>query len=352
MSTTDLYQYTIPQQTLRISSDLNSTLIIQFLFGVYTGVFFVSLFIYLQRGNRTASKDRVVIGSMTALYVLSAINVPINWYYTNLLICTRGTTRFNMFEESMTGTLPTAIRILSETSRFGGFILADGLLVWRCYHACGRSLRGLVLPVAYRPSEVLVICNTVFACLTDLEARFDTAQWHPIEARLTAAMYTAVALTSLVSTFIICREIYVRAKRLSLPGSRTRYWRVIDVLIQSSGAYTALVLPEAIMNFVDTGGDSSTVFTESVIFLYLDAILPFVSGLAPTLMVARLFLGFNENHSDEISYAELPSHFIPGSPLSTITDGDCCKVDIEKQSSGTGGDGRSTSSRGLNSEDT
>ncbi|KAF9536098.1 hypothetical protein CPC08DRAFT_771736 [Agrocybe pediades] len=46
MSTTDEFPYSVAQQKALISADLNSTLLGQFLFGIYTGIFLATMYIY------------------------------------------------------------------------------------------------------------------------------------------------------------------------------------------------------------------------------------------------------------------------------------------------------------------
>ncbi|KAF9554301.1 hypothetical protein CPC08DRAFT_766853 [Agrocybe pediades] len=46
MSTTDDFPFSVAQQKALISADLNSTLLFQFLFGIYTGLFPATLYIY------------------------------------------------------------------------------------------------------------------------------------------------------------------------------------------------------------------------------------------------------------------------------------------------------------------
>ncbi|KAF9552674.1 hypothetical protein CPC08DRAFT_822744 [Agrocybe pediades] len=139
MSTTSEFPYSVAQQKAMISVDLNSTLLAQFLFGIYTGIFLATMYIYSHKENCTRARDMIIIGNAGALYLLITLTTLINWIYTNILFCTKGATRVDMFIESVTEDIPLGEEIIDDVTSLVGFLFADGLLVWRCFHACGRS---------------------------------------------------------------------------------------------------------------------------------------------------------------------------------------------------------------------
>ncbi|KAF9549483.1 hypothetical protein CPC08DRAFT_729356 [Agrocybe pediades] len=112
----------ISQQEAIIGADLNSTLLYQFLFGmpftiilkpqilvltvyllgIYTRVFPVTLYIYYHKENCTPSRDRIIIGTIAALYSVTFLNMMLDWYYTNVVFITQGTRWFTKLRESLT----------------------------------------------------------------------------------------------------------------------------------------------------------------------------------------------------------------------------------------------------------
>ncbi|KAF9549378.1 hypothetical protein CPC08DRAFT_823442, partial [Agrocybe pediades] len=52
-----------------------------------------------------------------------------------------------MFIESVNQIIPTGPDVLEGIVLYVGFAFADALLVWRCFHACGRSYRRALLPM-------------------------------------------------------------------------------------------------------------------------------------------------------------------------------------------------------------
>ncbi|KAF9552668.1 hypothetical protein CPC08DRAFT_768127 [Agrocybe pediades] len=309
MSTTDDFPFSVAQQKALISADLNSTLLFQFVFGIYTGVFLATMYIYSHKENRTRARDMIIIGNTGALYFLIALNTVMNWIYTNILYCTKGATRVDMFLESLTWDMPLGEEIILDVTSW---------VVWRCFHACGRSFRRSLLPIVLLIVEtVLVLTATVYQGLIDAKPELKTIQTAKIYNRLSAAANIGVVATSLFSTGIICLQIWRHTSPSS--WSRKHYKAIINVLIQSSAIYTVTVLFQAILNFTNTGNlNAQSSFTIIPISEFVDAASQITSGLAPTLMIARLVLSSSEQDT-KVSSAHLPSELISHAPHATGT---------------------------------
>ncbi|KAF9541177.1 hypothetical protein CPC08DRAFT_730849 [Agrocybe pediades] len=304
MSSTDDFPYTVAQQKEQISSDLNSTFLFQFLFGTFI------------RGQRSR------FCPCNSLHLLL---FAWNWFYTNTLACTSGT-RMEMFIESISEGLisePESMVILLVLSSYLSFLIADGLLVWRCFHACGQSLRKTSLPIAlFIVESGLLICMTVYTTLVDVKPRFLTHHTSLVSEYLDATLYVSAALTSIVSTYMICREIHRRTK--SAPSSRTKktYQTIIDALIQSSALYSAVAIIDAVLSF-GSAGKFQISYKVELGLPYVGATIDVVIGLAPTLMVASLFISRPKDHVSD----------------RTVTDQDMCQGDVEMQLDGAPGSG-------------
>ncbi|KAF9543670.1 hypothetical protein CPC08DRAFT_730415 [Agrocybe pediades] len=320
MSTTDNFPYSVVQQKELICADLNSTLLFQFLFvltarlpGIYTGVFSATIYIYIHKENRTLARDRIIIGSITALFFLTALNAVMNWLYTNILFGTHGATRFKMFLESVSQDVPLGEQIIADLMGFVSYVLADGLLVWRCFHLCGGSFRKALLPIA----------------LLTVETEFQTLQNIEVSSRLNAA--TLVADSQWQQP--IWRHTTLSSR------SRRRYQTIINALIESSALYTATAIFEAILDFTTTGNIESSL----EVFLILD----FVDGasqigLAPTLMIALLFVSSSQGDT-EVSSACLPSDLISRASHPTGVNMTNLGADLEMQERGSIGVGKQES---------
>ncbi|KAF9551550.1 hypothetical protein CPC08DRAFT_823169 [Agrocybe pediades] len=303
------HQFPIPVSVQRayISADLNSTFLLQYLFGVYTAVFGVGIYVYLHKEHPRSKQNRILMASMTVLYSLTTLLVAINWYYTNNIFgkLKEGTTRMTIFIHMVTGALPVAMRLLNNIGQSAGFLLADGLLVWRCFKACGSSLRSCVIPLGLFIVEIaLVISSTTFACIImSAKPGFENAHRDRIADRLSGATLISTVATSASATFLICFQIW----RLTPKGSRARrrYSYIIDALVQSSAMYTAAVIFQAVMSFLITGETMSSLKFDNVDD-YAISLAITATGLAPTLMVARLAPSTFREESDGSFDATLP----------------------------------------------
>ncbi|KAF9554113.1 hypothetical protein CPC08DRAFT_198328 [Agrocybe pediades] len=269
MSTDDV-PFSVAQQKALISGQLHPTLLAQFLFGIYTGLFPVALYIYIaHKENHTQLNDRIVIGNITALYITTVLFLVPNWAFTSILFGKTGPTRLDMFIESINEVMPLGERIIGTVATFFVFLFADGLLVWRCFHACRRSFGRSVLPIGLLAVEIaLVISATVYSSFVSAKPGFATAQTSQISNKLVAIALTSAAATSLVSTFLICEQIWRHTTLMS--RSRKRYRNIINILIQSSALYTVTVLFLSILNFANTG-DIANSFTTLLITVYISA---------------------------------------------------------------------------------
>ncbi|KAF4618101.1 hypothetical protein D9613_012640 [Agrocybe pediades] len=326
------FPYSVTMQKAYISSDLNATLMYQFLFGIYTGFFPATIYIYnTRKGICMRSRDIIIIGSITALYTTTAVAVMLNWNLVDKVFCKNGgPTRVDIFIESLTADLPEGIIILNGILSYIGFFFADGLLVWRCYHACGRSIFKFFMPMALLTVEtVLILTDIVYGCLARINPNFETDQATDIDNRLNTTTYIAVMATSLVATAVICLEIWQHTKHSS--QTRKSYWTIISALIECSAMYTAAVFFQGALNFLSLNGSLAASFTVYLVDDYSSNTVQIISGVAPTLMVARLCMSSNQEDT-EVSSVHLPSDLFYYVPHMTGTEaGD---VDLEMQHNG------------------
>ncbi|KAF4618061.1 hypothetical protein D9613_012676 [Agrocybe pediades] len=337
MSTKDDFPYSVAQQKALLDADLNSTLLYQFLFGVYSGVFPAAIYIYVHKENRTRTRDRIIIGSITALYCTMALNMLSNWIYSNILFCKKGATRVEMFVESATQDVPIGIAILDDIPLYLGFALADGLLVSARGMEMLSSLWALLSEIftsdfaAHSGGSV-----TVYRCLLDTKPNFESLQTNAIFDRLSAAALVAAAVTSLVSTAVICLQIWRHTRLIS--RSRKHYQTIINALVESSAAYTVAVLFLAILDFFPSENTQSS-FDVLLISNFVEPATQIISGLAPTVMIARLIVSSLKDDT-VVSSASLPSELVGHATHVNITAlGD----DVEMQQRASVGTGKDDS---------
>ncbi|KAF9551743.1 hypothetical protein CPC08DRAFT_768659 [Agrocybe pediades] len=311
MPSTSDSPFSVSQQRAMISADLNSTLLLQFLFGIYTGLFAATLYIYTHKENRMRSRDRIIIPSIAVLYSVAALDRLSNWLYTNILLCTKEETRAKMFIESVTWDVPRGVAILNDISPYTAFAFADGLLVSDAQISVfllheiltiGNQSGVEMFPrmwgvISQIPSANFPI-RSGDSCLLDAGHELDTSQTARIVFRLGGALLVSVAATSLASTVVICLPIWRHATKTA-PSSRSKkhYRTIINALIESSAVYSIAVLFLAILQFTFTGNIESS-FTVLLISNFVNGGSQIISGMAPTLMIARLIVSFGEDDSE------------------------------------------------------
>ncbi|KAF4615730.1 hypothetical protein D9613_012480 [Agrocybe pediades] len=285
-----------------------------------------------------ASSKTIIVGSMAALYALTTITVAINWHFTNQRFCTDGGSRDQIF----LGPVTSSWMYVFASIVGGGatFIIADGVLVSGLFGVfyiydsgtgsnyavrCGdvsTHVANHFAAVHYQlvcsswKYVVLVICSDVVSSLVYNEPQvFHVREFLTLVSVTTildGAMYVSVAATSLAATYIICGQVYTHTK----PGSRSRrrYRNVIDALIQSSALYSSVIVIEAVLYIVEglpsslkptTPQNMNPIF---VLGFFSDAVV-LVTGIAPTLMVARLVLS-SYNEDAEVSSISFPKYLI------------------------------------------
>ncbi|KAF4614277.1 hypothetical protein D9613_008028 [Agrocybe pediades] len=255
----------VSEQKSHISSKLNVVAGQQFLSGIYTGLFGITIYVYLHSQRSRTYRDWIITGVVATLYILTALAVSLDWQYANQVFSIHSPARLQVYTESLNGTLAMLysedLQIMFNIAQFGGFIVADGLLVWRCFHACGRSFRKSCFPILSFIAETgFAISAAVFMVMWTQELQFNW-RWSKLDLyfkhgvtsnRLVATALVLAAVTSLMATFIICYQIY----RCTPRGSgilRSRYRWLLTMLIQSSGAYSVAVSVQAVLQFLDHG---------------------------------------------------------------------------------------------------
>ncbi|KAF4609894.1 hypothetical protein D9613_010204 [Agrocybe pediades] len=163
------------------------------------------------------------------------------------------------------------------------------------------------MPIALLVMEtVLAFTNVAYRLVIDAKF-FRTNRVADISNHLSAVTFVAVAATSLVSTGLICIQIWRHTTMVS-SRSRKHYQIIIDALIESSALYTVSVLFAAVLSFINTGNIQS-LFKVSLVLNFTSVANQIITGLAPTVMIARLFVPSGQE-DNEISSASLPSDLI------------------------------------------
>ncbi|PPQ81325.1 hypothetical protein CVT25_015081 [Psilocybe cyanescens] len=289
-------------QRADINSQLNATLLGIFMMGMYTIVYFGTLYICL---TRKRSPGKVVISSISLLYALGIIEYSFEWTFMEWFFLENGDTRVSIFKALLV--LPRWLHVMNNIFAFIMLTLADGLLIWRCFHVWNRSIRVIFLPlflffgeIGSFPSSMLGECAEIRRGSTGLflsaviilfvTKAQPTHQQALTVDRIESAGYFVSATTSLATTFLIAYRINNLSKD-GLSESRGRFKHVVEILVQSVFVYSLALLVQAIAVVVPFAIGNSRLFALET---YSAAILIPITGIAPTIMVARVNLAAGE----------------------------------------------------------
>ncbi|KDR71358.1 hypothetical protein GALMADRAFT_144042 [Galerina marginata CBS 339.88] len=278
------------------SADLNSVVLFTFLMGIYTMVYLGTLILYL---IRKSSQRRMVIFSITLLYLLGVIMLGVQWYGLERAFLVDGETLESTFTALIT--VPGWSNLLGGICTLYMIVIADGLLVWRCFFVWNRSLRVSGLPFLLFLTEIgefesiWVIDGTKFSptvlCFVGTiflgeQVKFERVI--PIKiAVLLDNIEEALFFTSLSSSLLATLLIAFRIHKVSKQDGRSqrRFGHVIEIVVQSAAIYSFALLIPGIGNTLTSIAPANVAFEN-----YGEAVAFSIIGIVPTIMVARVCL--------------------------------------------------------------
>ncbi|PPQ90918.1 hypothetical protein CVT25_007845 [Psilocybe cyanescens] len=269
-----------------ISANLNSSMLFNFLMGIYTMVYGGTMYLYLSKKPANPNR-RVVLSAISVLYLLCFLNFIVEWYYLDWTTVTTGDTRQSIFLETVDGI--QWIWILNLFLENFLFIISDGLLIWRCYHIWGQSFRAILAPLIL----LVVECSLIVATMV-LNVKFGhtgSGANAILFNNISSALVFVSLGTTVVTTFIIGYRIH-STSQIHHPSSRRLFNHIVTVIVESAAAYSLVLLLEAIIIVVPSIDVLGSPLGEAE--FYVEAILTAVSGMAPTILVA--IIATNNNH--------------------------------------------------------
>ncbi|KDR68094.1 hypothetical protein GALMADRAFT_146582 [Galerina marginata CBS 339.88] len=267
-------------QKSEINSTLNSIIMGTFLMGIYTTVYLGTLYIHLTTGRVKQSK--IVVITMTLLYMLGIAQLGIQWYVCCWNFVGNGNTRETVFVSLYDA--PVWTRLAINITSFSMCIIADGLLIWRCFYVWNRSKRVISFLVLLFISEIgLYVAEIMVVCI-EANFRAVTAKEAFNLNALESALYFVSFTTTVTTTLLISYRIH--SVRRDTPFSTGRLSHVTDIVLQSGAVYACAMFTSAVAAVVpDNGSATSRVFALSS---YATALLVPIAGIAPTVMIARV----------------------------------------------------------------
>ncbi|KAF8186757.1 hypothetical protein BJ912DRAFT_451579 [Pholiota molesta] len=264
-----------------ISSNLNTAILFFFLMGMYTIIYFGTIYIH---STRRSSKSALVSAAITILYLSVMVGVACQWYMTKWQFVDNGDTRDSVFLSLYT--IPRWSGLVTDISFYISIVIADGLLIWRCFFVWNRSLRIISVSLLLIIAEIALFFVDIIFQAKYIGMLVPSGSVATENNDLLAAVLFISFGTTLVTTVLIAYRIYSVSKQ-QLPSSR-RFNHIIDLVVQSGAIYSLSQLAYAITSILT---ESNAINTRIIAFAdYASALNVAITGILPTIMVARVSL--------------------------------------------------------------
>ncbi|KAJ7452739.1 hypothetical protein B0H11DRAFT_283304 [Mycena galericulata] len=235
------------------------------------------------------------------MYIFATIHMGTRWFLVKSGFIDHGdsavtTIAYLLVNPLWLATLP-AIRLTMNT------LVADCILIWRCWTVWNREFKIVLLPI---------LCTLGGAALGFLSVAEQAR--YVINPQLNRATYIDFATpyfslslaTTLLATFLIILRIVFVTR---LAGETLRgYRQVIEMTVESAALYSATLvvfLPFLVRQSFNNG--------------YPQAVLAQMTGIAPTLIVARVSFGLaRPNESWQAQTSPIQFEATPEEPHTSI----------------------------------
>ncbi|KIY64976.1 hypothetical protein CYLTODRAFT_412931 [Cylindrobasidium torrendii FP15055 ss-10] len=291
LSAQEVYDY--------LDGKLNGGILAVMAYALYSSVFLISLY-YILTANRADSTwyRRVDLTLLTCMWIFATVQanptlVAYEWRFVQSIFIVHADTRESSFDFSSSDHLEafnTAQQILKQVN----ILLADWISIWRCWIIWGKSWKVLVLPVLCVTTNIVTWAFSFAQGLIPSTSRFvslSSINWIVV-------YYSMTVFTNSVCTVLIIYRIIHISGTVAL---RT-YRGVVEVLVESSVIYT---LPYII--FLITYARSYYDANQgNMAYIYPRALLTAVTGIAPALIMLRVYTGHSRKDSEWPSNSNVP----------------------------------------------
>jgi len=273
-----------------------------FFYGIYLVLFVICIYILL---NRPCPGNAVLLVTAVALFTLCTVQAVLN-----LVLGAAEIDYLNMPVHSIN----RAANIIYGVTN----IIADGLVIYRCYIVWDRNIRVVILPL------LMLAVTSVFA--VDLKL--------PANPYFSLSLATNMVVAALTAGRIwwICRQCRLYSKFKLTSAAQKRCASAISIIVESGVLYCATVLAYLIL-----GAIPSVSIAQEPIFEMLTQVM----GIAPTLIIVRVGLGVNTPtlestvQMQDISVVDLGSEKDSSIERPSSRESNSSYIDLEKPSSDT-----------------
>ncbi|KAJ7463823.1 hypothetical protein B0H11DRAFT_2019058 [Mycena galericulata] len=254
---------------------LNMTLLQTFFHGIYFVVFFLALYGMVLKRKTPPLLFLVVV----AMFAMSTVQLGLNWQIIRTAFITYGDTPLDVADALSNP--PLAVVVVGATMLVTNNLLADCVLIYRVYAIWNRDWRVIVLPIL----TCLASTAVGFVAVYD-SAHYNTTPLNIFVEVATSNFSLTLATTLMATLLILFRIVWVTRGQSDLGFSG--YRAVIEMVVESAFLYSATLIVYIALLFNSTNNDNNG---------YAQAVLIEMTGIAPTLIVARVSFGLSRPSS-------------------------------------------------------
>ncbi|KAK0479659.1 hypothetical protein IW261DRAFT_1593635 [Armillaria novae-zelandiae] len=247
---------------------LNAGIFDSHLNGIYTGVVALMLWNIFTNKSRPIRWLTVIITIL--LYITTMINYAITtWSFLHSIFVVNAQTFWTEFQG---GTDAGALILEAGIPSAICSILADAIMIWRCWTVWGQRSLIILVPFAFLVASMTCKILSLYKEYTS----------QGIFTALLPLLYSSfVLVTTLCCTLLIIFRIVTVARAAGDMGTKLGAYRhTLEILVESSALYSIALILYIVF---DVQG--------SVLFSYFDSLAAFTRGIAPTLVMGRVAAG-------------------------------------------------------------
>ncbi|KAK0209254.1 hypothetical protein DFS33DRAFT_1451951 [Desarmillaria ectypa] len=235
---------------------------------IYTGIVAVTLWNIFMNKPRPIGQPMAII--ITILYIVSIISLAFAWSSLHAMFVDNGQNFWTkyLFINTTHLSLMVGIGVTGAICT----ILADSIMIWRCWMVWGRRWPVVLLPA------LLLVSGIVFKILATYKA-YTNANVNYI---LGYELYSSFSLgaTLLCTLLIVYRIVTVAQAGAEAGGGLRAYRHIIEVLVESSALYSIFLILYVVF-----------LAHNELVLVYFDILASIARGVAPTLLVGHVAAG-------------------------------------------------------------
>ncbi|KAJ7629076.1 hypothetical protein FB45DRAFT_1059684 [Roridomyces roridus] len=251
---------------------LQGTFLQLYMNGLYTGLFFLTLYgmVFKRPIYRTTPGLFV---ALIMMYILSTVHVIGDWIQMKLAVVDNGATGESVAIYLLEG-FPLWLAVMCTVAFVLNTLIADLVLIWRCWTLWDHNWIAVTLPI---------LCTLTGAALGGKYIQATILIYNNPRSNPGTNFGISYMSLSLGTTCVCTILIIYRIMMMSNRGTRRArgYTRVIEMMVESALLYSVTLvvfLPYLIADF-------------DVNKVYPSVVVAQMTGIAPTLIVARVTFG-------------------------------------------------------------